>query len=93
MRGPGFKRFSRLTDDDKISLAFEIFPALNTNEILSSSVKQENRLELCQATWTIEIINNTRGGIVMFFTEKKGNSFIGGQIQVPDAGPGADWLS
>ena len=25
-----FKRFSRLTDDDKMSLAFEIFPALNT---------------------------------------------------------------
>ena len=42
---------------------------------------------------TIEIINNTRGGIVMFFTEKKGNTFFGGQIQVPDAGPGADWLS
>ena len=42
---------------------------------------------------TIEIINNTRGGIVMFFTEKKGNAFFGGQIQVPDAGPGADWLS
>ena len=36
----------------KISLAFEIFPALNTNEILSSSVKRENRLKLCQATWT-----------------------------------------
>ena len=47
-----FKRFSRLTDDDKMSLAFEIFPALNTNEILSSSVKRENRLKLCQATWT-----------------------------------------
>ena len=46
------KRFSRLNDDDKISLAFEIFPALNTNEILSSSVKRENRLKLCQATWT-----------------------------------------
>ena len=41
----------------------------------------------------IEIINYTRGGIVMFFTEKKGNAFFGGQIQVPDAGPGADWLS
>ena len=38
-----FKRFSRLTDDDKMSLAFEIFPALNTNEILSSLVKRENR--------------------------------------------------
>ena len=42
---------------------------------------------------SIEIINNTRGGIVIFFTEKKGNAFFGGQIQVPDAGPGADWLS
>ena len=42
---------------------------------------------------TIEIINNTRGGIVIFFTEKKGNAFFGWQIQVPDAGPGADWLS
>ena len=41
----------------------------------------------------IEIINNTRGGIVIFFTEKKRNAFIGGQIQVPDAGPGAYWLS
>ena len=41
-----------LTDDDKMSLAFEIFPALNTNEILSSSVKRENRLKLCQATCT-----------------------------------------
>ena len=46
-----------------------------------------------KALVTIEIINNTRGGIVMFFTEKKGNAFFGGQIQVPDAGPGADWLS
>ena len=42
---------------------------------------------------SIEIINYTRGGIVMFFTEKKGNAFFGGQIQVLDAGPGADWLS
>ena len=41
----------------------------------------------------IEIINNTRGCIVMFFTEKKGNAFFGGQIRVPNAGPGADWLS
>ena len=41
----------------------------------------------------IEIISNTREGIVIFFTEKKGNAFFGGQIQVPDAGPGADWLS
>ena len=40
-----FKRFSSLTDDDKISLAFEIFPALHTNEILSSSAKRENRLK------------------------------------------------
>ena len=45
------------------------------------------------ADMVIEIINNTRGGIVMFFTEKKGDAFIGGQVQVPDAGPGADWLS
>ena len=50
---------------------------------------EENRMVIL----LIEIINNTRGGIVMFFTEKKGNAFIGGQIQVPDAGPGADWLS
>ena len=41
----------------------------------------------------IEIINNTRGGIVIFLTKKKGNAFFGGQIQVPDAEPGADWLS
>ena len=45
---------------------------------------------------SIEIINNTRGGIVIFFTEKKGTRFFlggGGQIQAPDAGPGAYWLS
>ena len=41
----------------------------------------------------IEIINNTRGGIIISFTEKKRNAFFGGQIQVPDAGPGTDWLS
>ena len=46
-----------------------------------------------QVASTIEIINNTRGGIVIFFTEKKGNAFFGGQIQVPDAGQGAYWLS
>ena len=50
-------------------------------------------LEYQDGGQSIEIINNTRGGIVMFFTEKKGNAFFGGQIQVPDAGPGADWLS
>ena len=44
-----FKRFSRSNDDDKISLAFEISKA---NEILSLSVERENRLKLCQATWT-----------------------------------------
>ena len=30
----------------------KFFQLLNTNEISSSSVKQENRLKLCQATWT-----------------------------------------
>ena len=33
---------------------------------------------------TIEIINNTRAGIVIFFRSKKGERAIGGQIQVPD---------
>ena len=42
---------------------------------------------------TIEIINNTRGGIVIFSLKTKGNAFFGGQIQVPDAGPGAYLLS
>ena len=37
----------------------------------------------------IEIINNTRRGILIFFTGTKGNAFFGGQLQVPDAGPGA----
>jgi hypothetical protein len=32
----------------------------------------------------IEIINNTRGGIVILIQSKKGNAAIGGQIQVPD---------
>ena len=41
----------------------------------------------------IEIINNTRGGIVIFFTENKRERVFGGQIHVPDAGPGAYWLS
>ena len=34
---------------------------------------------------TIEIINNTRAGIVIFFQSKKREHAIGGQIQVPDA--------
>ena len=33
---------------------------------------------------TIEIINNTRAGIVIFFRSKKGNALLGGQIPVPD---------
>ena len=32
------------------------------------------------AICVIEIINNTRGGIVMLSQSKKGNAFIGGQI-------------
>jgi hypothetical protein len=32
---------------------------------------------------TIEIINNTRGGIVILIKLKKGNAAIGGQIQWP----------
>ena len=47
-----FKRFSRLTDDDKISLVFKARKISKANDILSSSVKRENRLKLCQATWT-----------------------------------------
>ena len=42
---------------------------------------------------SIEIINNTREGIVIFFTENKREHFFGGQIQVPDAGPGTYWQS
>ena len=41
----------------------------------------------------IEIINNTRGGIVIFFTDKKRERVYWGANQVPDAGPGAYWLS
>ena len=43
--------------------------------------------------WSIEIINNTRKGIVMFSVKTKGNAAIGGQIPVPDVGPSANWLS
>ena len=41
----------------------------------------------------IEIINNTREGIVIFLVKTKGNAAIGGQILVPDAGPSANWLN
>ena len=36
------------------------------------------------AVRAIEIINNTRAGIVIFFWSKKRERAIGGQIQVPD---------
>ena len=39
----------------------------------------------CPGGYIIEIINNTRQGIVMFIQAKKGNASNGGQIQVPDA--------
>ena len=42
---------------------------------------------------TIEILNNTREGIVIFCMKTKGNAAIGGQILVPDAGPSANWLN
>ena len=45
---------------------------------------------------TIEIINNTREGIVIFFSENKrerGDWGGGGQIPVPDAGPSTNWLN
>ncbi len=40
---------------------------------------------------TIEIINNTRGGIVMFIQAKKRNASNGGQIQVPDVYSCSHW--
>ena len=36
----------------KISLVFKAGKISKANEILSSSVKRENRLKLCQTTWT-----------------------------------------
>ena len=36
-----------------------------------------NILTASLAQLSIEIINNTREGIVIFFTEKKGNAFFG----------------
>jgi hypothetical protein len=39
----------------------------------------------------IEIINNTRGGIVILIQFKKGNAAIGGQIQVPDVYSCSHW--
>ena len=44
----------------------------------------------------IEIINKTRGGIVIFFSENKrecGDYWGGGQIPVPGVGPSANWLN
>ena len=56
MRGPSRLHnlipFFCLNDDDKLSLAFEMYWLLKTNESLSSSFKQKNGIKLCQATWT-----------------------------------------
>ena len=73
-----------------------VFVSLRDFELITqdSSENITSRQSRCiYVNGSIEIINNTRGGIVIFLTEKKGNAFFGGQIQVPDAGPGADWLS
>ena len=43
--------------------------------------------------YPIEIINNTRGGIVIFFSENKRECGDWGQIPVPDVGPSANWLN
>ena len=49
--------------------------------------------EVCYAITNIEIINNTREGIVIFFSGKKRERGDWGQISVPDAGPSANWLN
>ena len=41
----------------------------------------------------IEIINNTRDGIIIFFSENKRERGDWGQTLVSDAGPSAYWLS
>ena len=52
----------------------------NFNNARINSLRLEDGGE---SSTSIEIINNTRGGIVIFFTEKKGNAFIGGANSSP----------
>ena len=59
---------------------------LKSITLLPLNLKLMTLLQLSQVFGfnIIEIINNTRAGIVIFFRSKKRERAIGGQIQVPD---------
>ena len=47
--------------------------------------------KVARQSYRRDIMNNTREGIVIFFSVTKSNTAIGKQIQVPDARPSANW--
>ena len=59
--------------------------ALSQNEPAEDMITDENSdAATSSKVRTVEIINNTRAGIVIFFRSKKRERAIRGQIQVPD---------
>ncbi len=69
----------------RVTNSARLFTPGETKALAESKVHQISRAWVTNDGWSIEIINNTRGGIVMFIQAKKGNASNGGQIQVPDA--------
>ena len=78
-RANGAKRRSGRKPGARVTNSARLFTPGETKALAESKVHQISRAWVTNDGWSIEIINNTRGGIVMFIQAKKGNASNGGQ--------------